>query len=271
VRRERTVPSGVERYRAFDAVVSWARLNDEALQRSTWDFVLGHATDPDRLTVGITAYQAEEGIIARTAFAGVAKSGDSTYAPVGVFNLGIVLQEQGDPQGARAAFQQAIDSHHPDRAPMAMVSLGALLKEQGDLQGARAALQMAIDSHHPDVASIAAVNLGLLLLHRHGDEQGARVAYQQIIDSYSPEQAPEAAISLGELLQEQGDLQGAGGIPAGDRLPPSRRRAQGCGAPWEPARTVGRTNAAKAAYQLAIDSGHPDANAAAAARLRTLT
>ena len=40
-------------------------------------------------------------------------------------NLGVLLEEQGDLEGARAAYQQAIDTGHPDQAPRAMLNLGA--------------------------------------------------------------------------------------------------------------------------------------------------
>ena len=39
--------------------------------------------------------------------------------------------------GAKAAYQQAIDSGHADAAPRAAVNLGDLLAEQGDADGAR--------------------------------------------------------------------------------------------------------------------------------------
>ena len=68
-------------------------------------------------------------------------------------NLGVLLAEQGDVEGARAAYQRAIDSGHPEQAPAAMVSLGVLLNEQGDVEGARAAFQRAIDSGHPDAGA----------------------------------------------------------------------------------------------------------------------
>ena len=48
---------------------------------------------------------------------------------------------------------------HPDWAPRAAYNLGLLLEEQGDREGAKAAYQRVIDSGHAE----AAVNLGLLL------------------------------------------------------------------------------------------------------------
>ena len=71
------------------------------------------------------------------------------YAPRAAFNLGVLLEKQGDVAGARAAYQRAIDSGKPDYALMAAVNLGMVLGKQGDVAGARAAYQRAIDSRAP--------------------------------------------------------------------------------------------------------------------------
>ena len=51
------------------------------------------------------------------------------------FNLGVLLEDQGDVQGAKDAFQKAIDSGHADAAPTAAVNLGVLLEEPGGRAG----------------------------------------------------------------------------------------------------------------------------------------
>ncbi len=60
--------------------------------------------------------------------------------PRGEVGLGLLLEEQGDAEGAREAYQRAIDSGHPDAAAVAAFNLGNLLREQGDLAGARNAV-----------------------------------------------------------------------------------------------------------------------------------
>ncbi len=114
------------------------------------------------------------------------------------YNLGILLKEQGDADGARKAFQQAIDSGHREVAPMAAGNLGVLLTEQGDADGARRAYQQAIDSGHHDEAPKAAVGLGYLL-KKQGDADGARKAFQQAADSYHPDVASMAKAQLRRL------------------------------------------------------------------------
>lgn len=41
-------------------------------------------------------------------------------------DLGVLLKQRGDPDGAAAAYQQAIDTGHPDQAPKALRNLGML-------------------------------------------------------------------------------------------------------------------------------------------------
>jgi tetratricopeptide (TPR) repeat protein len=90
-------------------------------------------------------------------------SGDADIAPRAVYNLGLLLADQGDVEEAKAAYRQAIASGDADMAPTAAVNLGVLLAKQGDVEGAKAAYQQAIDSSHAEAASKAVGNLERLL------------------------------------------------------------------------------------------------------------
>jgi Tfp pilus assembly protein PilF len=202
---------------------------------------------------------AEQGDVdgARAAFQQAIASGHPDEAPRAARNLGITLAEQGDVEGARAAFQQAVASGHPGEAPRAARNLGLLLAEQGDVEGARAALRQAIASGHPDEAPRAARSLGDLLL-RNDDVQGACAAFQQAIASGHPNQAPRAAVNLGITLAKQRDVEGA---RAAFRQAIDSGHADS--AP-QAARNLGLLLAeqgdvagARAAFQRAIESGHP--------------
>ena len=177
-------------------------LSREALPipEKTWHVLIDAGSPADLIAVGYTAevtfHQHET---AQRAWRKAADSGDADAAPTAAVNLGVLLKEQGDTEGARAAWQLAIDSGHTDAAPKAAVNLGILLKEQGDTEGARATYQLAIDSGHTDQAPTAAVNLGVLL-QQQGDTEGARAAYQLAIDSGHTDAAPTAAVNLGILL-----------------------------------------------------------------------
>jgi Tfp pilus assembly protein PilF len=214
---------------------------------------------------------AEQGDVegARAAFQQAIASGHPDEAPRAARNLGLLLAEQGDVEGARAAFQQAIASGHPDEAPRAARNLGLLLAEQGDIEGARAALQQAIASGHSDDAPRAARSLGMLL--RRDDVRGACAAFQQAIASGHPDQAPRAAVNLGITLAKQRDVEGA---RSAFRQAIDSQHADS--AP-QAARNLGLLLAGQgdvegacAAFQLAIDSGHPDQASRAAVNLGAL-
>jgi Tfp pilus assembly protein PilF len=214
---------------------------------------------------------AEQGDVegARAAFQQAIASGHPDEAPRAARNLGLLLAEQGDLEGARAALQQAIASGHPDEGPRAARNLGLLRAEQGDLEGARAALQQAIASGHRDHAPLAARSLGMLL--RRSDVQGACAAFQQAIASGHPNQAPRAAVNLGITLAKQRDVEGA---RAAFRQAIDSQHADS--AP-QAARNLGLLLAeqgdvegARAAFERAIESGHPDQASRAAVNLGAL-
>jgi Tfp pilus assembly protein PilF len=191
-------------------------------------------------------------------------------APQSARNLGVLLAEQGDVEGASTAFQQAIASGHPDEAPRAARNLGLLLAAQGDVDGARAALGQAIASGHHDHAPMAARSLGDLLL-RHDDVQGACAAFQQAIASGHPNQAPRAAVNLGITLAKQRDVEGARAafrqaIDSGHR----DSAPQAAGNLGLLLAAQGDVEGARAAFQLAIESGHPDQASRAAVNLGAL-
>jgi predicted negative regulator of RcsB-dependent stress response len=97
----------------------------------------------------------------------------------------------------KAAFLKLAESDDPDASAGAL-NVGSLLADIGDLDGARAAFQMAIDSGHPYDAPAAAVCLGDLLAEHH-DDDGARLAYQIAIDSSNREEADRATEKLQRL------------------------------------------------------------------------
>ena len=162
----------------------------------------------------------------------------------GAFNLGVVLQQRADVEGAMAAYERAEQRGDPDAA----FNLGVLLYETGDLDGAnaawrrsagrghvRAAANLLFLSHRrrelergiaiqSETAGLAefeelsyrradesgaatgAFNLGALL-HQQGDVAGALAAYERA----ERRGDPDAAFNLGVLLYEVGDLDGAEG------------------------------------------------------------
>ncbi len=159
-------------------------------------------------------------------------------------NLGTLLRDTGDPEGAREAHQAAIAigerlvaqnptvSDYQSGLAIDHHSLGVLLRETGDPEGAREAFQAAIAigerlvAQNPTVSdyqnSLAASHLNLgVLLRETGDPEGAREAHQAAIaiqerllaqnPSVSDYQSSLAAshLNLGALLSVTGDPEGA--------------------------------------------------------------
>ena len=66
------------------------------------------------------------------------------------------------PVHSKALTLSVIASHDPGAAPRATRNLGVLLEKQGDVEGARAVYQRVVDSGHPDQPSKAMANLRVL-------------------------------------------------------------------------------------------------------------
>ena len=124
-----------------------------------WDFIIDSLSEEEMMPAGLTAYLRKDLATAERVWRTVA-GGSSRYSPEASFNLGALLEEQGDTEGARGAYQRAIDSGHSEHAPRAEIMLGKLLKKQGDAEGERAAWERAADSRHPKYAPRAEIALG---------------------------------------------------------------------------------------------------------------
>ena len=242
------------------------RNNTDPLADHVWDAVLDYANGGTRIRIALVAVEMRRSDIAVRAVRPLKEKGD----PVGAVVLGVLLEEQGDVEGAKAAYQIAIDSRDADMAPSAAFNLGLLLWRQGDVDGAKIAYQTSIDSHHADWSPGAAVNLGNLLAEQ-GDVDDAKTAYQTAIDSHNAEWSPNAAVVLGVLLAEQGDVEGAKAayqtaidFHHADIAP---NAAFGLGLLLA---EQGDVDGAKTAYQTAIDSHNADIAPRAAFNLGVL-
>jgi tetratricopeptide (TPR) repeat protein len=244
--------------RAEDYLVAQRTLAREAIALPVWESALARAQADEAPEViaglGYNAAISDVFDIARAAWEPLA-AGQTDQAPQAAYNLGLLLDGQGDVAGARTAYQRAIDSGHPDEAPPAAYRLGVMLEKRGDVAGARTAYQQAIDTGHPGEAPPAAFQLGSLLAEQ-GDVAGARTAYQQVVDSGHPGYAPEAAFKLGVLLAGEGDVAGARtayqrAVDSGD-LDYAPMAAVNLGLLLA---GQGDVAGARTAYQQAIDSG----------------
>ena len=163
--------------------------------------------------------------------------------PIGAYNLGVLLEQHDDRQGAIASFERADRLGHPAAA----TNLGVLLEQQGQLAAAQAAYQRA--EHRGDADG--AFNLALLL-GEHGEHQAALRAYQRA-DRLGH---PAAATNLGVLLEQQGQLAAA---QAAYQRAEHRGDADGAFNLALLLGEHGEHQAALRAYQRADRLGHPAA------------
>ena len=106
-------------YQPFDYLVGLAdgQHGRDALPipDDTWNQAARLATPAERNRASTTAYYRQLLSPTRTLLVSVIDSGHPEQAPKAMVNLGVLLDEQGDVEGARAAYQQAIDSGHPEQ------------------------------------------------------------------------------------------------------------------------------------------------------------
>jgi len=130
----------------------------------------------------------------------------------GAFNLGAMLHQRADAEGARAAYERAEQRGDPDAA----FNLGVLLYEGGDLEGAEAAWRRSAGRGHVR----AAANLIFLSRHRREPKRGRTVEseapglaeFEQLSYRRADESgAATGAFNLGVVLHQQGDADGAAG------------------------------------------------------------
>jgi tetratricopeptide (TPR) repeat protein len=216
------------------------------------------------------------------------ESDDPEISARAALDLGDLLEEEGDTEGAMAAFGRAMASPlswavawgayrmaglytmrgAPEQAEEALryaiavgvtsvtgvaaLELGALLESQEDATGAKDAYQTAMGSDDVDAAAAAASQLAYLLLGE-GDTEAAEVLYREIVASGAPEAAGWAAYNLGLLLERRGDVEEAKDV--------WRQSAESEHANGDAAYALGRVledqgdlNGALEAYRVAINT-----------------
>ncbi len=129
-----------------------------------------------------------------------ARRADERGEAGGAYNLGVLLLQRGDLEGAEAAWRRADERGEAAGA----YNLGVLLEQRGDLEGAEAAWRRIEGCGDATGEAAAAYNLGVLLEQR-GDLEGAEAAWCRADEH----QGVKDAVDLGRQLEESGNLEGA--------------------------------------------------------------
>jgi tetratricopeptide (TPR) repeat protein len=176
-----------------DYIAEYLEGQQLAILDETWQAALAHASKLGTCyQVGNAALHHRRLEIAADAWRRGMEDQDSTSA----FNLGVLLEGQGDLTGAEKAWQIATELGEGAAAS----NLGSLRRQRGDVNGAAEAYRRALDLSFAD----AGVHLGLLL-HELGDSKGAEEAWERGLALGSP----HAAQNLGHLRQLRGDFENA--------------------------------------------------------------
>jgi TPR repeat protein len=169
----------------------WRLATDIALE----SFVAGN--DVRLWNVGVAAYGENAPHIAIQAMRAFASADD----PTAMFNLGVLLQQRGDPEAITEAETWWRRAAHHDQ-PNAMFNLGVLVQQRGDPQAVAEAetwYRRAADYNQPN----AMVNLGLLLQQR--GEAEAMAEAETWYRRAAQHDHTDAMFNLGALLQQRGD------------------------------------------------------------------
>jgi tetratricopeptide (TPR) repeat protein len=150
---------------------------------------------------------------------------DHPDTALGLNNLALLLQDQGDLAGARALHERALairekalGPDHPDTAE-SLNNLALVLQAQRDLPAARPLFERALSIYEkalgPDPQTAISLNNLALLLQGQGELAAARPLYERALAIFEQVLGPEhpsmtaSLNNLASLHKAQGDLAGA--------------------------------------------------------------
>ncbi|GLZ79515.1 hypothetical protein Afil01_43220 [Actinorhabdospora filicis] len=167
-------------------------LHGQSVPDATWTILQTHATPMQASAIATAAYlRHDRPDIAFSAITRAAQTPDAH--PAAMYNLGILLQQRGDLDGAEKWYRRATETGHTD----ATFNLGILLEQRGDLDEAEKWYRRATDTGDTGAMN----NLGVLLEQR-GDLDEAEKWYRRATDTGHT----NAMNNLGILLKQRGDL-----------------------------------------------------------------
>ena len=183
--------------KAYDWIVGYAdreldrEINPQALHR-----MLEQLEPEDAFDVGLATYGTDAG---RRGFELATSADDKRIAAASALNLGHLLAEQGDVQGAVSEYGRVVEAAEPDQAALAGLNLGLLQHGQGALDAAAQAYRRAMALGAGNPSAKAALNLGALHAER-GDLSGARAAFRTAQAADDVALSCQASLQLGEAL-----------------------------------------------------------------------
>ena len=112
--------------------------------------------------------------------------------------------EEGRLDHAAVLFREVLEAGDTSERAQAALGLAVVLESDGDHDGAREADQVAIDTRDPEFGARAAYHLALSW-ERSGDHERAREAWRVVVDFANPAYLPPAYLALAHIADEEGD------------------------------------------------------------------
>jgi tetratricopeptide (TPR) repeat protein len=120
------------------------------------------------------------------------------------------LAETGEPGRAAALFERVLALGDTPFRAQAALGLAVVLDDDGDVEGAREADREAIATGDPEYGPRAAYHLALTH-ERAGEHEQAGPAWRVVVDFGNPAYLPPALLALARLADDQGDFETARG------------------------------------------------------------
>ena len=117
----------------------------------------------------------------RIGYEKAAAAGVETFSAIASFNLGILLEKQGDLTGAQKAYQRVVDDQNESVAIRGSFNLGLLLKSQGEFEPAKVALNRVFTSTDSSRSAHAGLEIGRME-RDEGDLDAARSTFKRVIE-----------------------------------------------------------------------------------------
>jgi tetratricopeptide (TPR) repeat protein len=199
VRRDPASSSQVQRFRAFDAVVSWAHHHDAPIDHKTWSFVLANARNRDLLSVGISAYMTGEWDLAIDAFQQAARSTNPSVAAGALIGKAVALEQVGRYEDELAAYDEIVERFDDAEDPALSQHVATALSRKGsrrrqlDHLGAQAADEQVSQQAETTVAPNDAIRIihllteDFMLLHLRSQVEAFRARWPALSD-HSPDE-----------------------------------------------------------------------------------
>ncbi|MDT9698931.1 tetratricopeptide repeat protein [Streptomyces sp. P17] len=174
-----------------------------------WPELLDLATPEEALDIGYQAGKRDAPVYAAAAFTKAME--DEENRPVALLWLGKAKRLLGANTGAKDAFRRLIETGDAEHRAQAALELGALLKDEGDIEGAEEAWWLAAaDGDVKRVAPRARYQLATMLVterpHREADFEAL---FREVATSGHTDLAPRSWTLLAGLYQDRGDLPAA--------------------------------------------------------------